>query len=297
MVTARRTTPDVQHEEIVPEEATGAITGTVPARARVGARSRPSFGPEYWFLGLAASLPALLGALALLACAGLLPLVPELPVGIALGGLLLLLAIGAIFAHAADYPAWTHPGVALVPILALFLPAAVLRGQALTPINGDTDLVVAAPLAISWLLMVASVVVAAIVACAVGRHAPSFSGLAVLPVPLILAWLLILAPPFQERAVIGALGSALALAALATFAAWVVPAGQRPFVPLAAIGAQFGIFWLQRFHWPTFNGVVRPVVALDIALYVGLVALVAVLPFCAAWVRRSAWSAALRLLG
>jgi hypothetical protein len=135
------------------------------------------------------------------------------------------------------------------------------------------------------------------VACAVGRHAPSFSGLGLLPVPLILAWLLILAPPFQERAVIGALGSALALAALATFSAWIAPAGQRPFVPLAAIGAQFGLFWLQRFHWPTFSGVVRPVIALDIALYIGLVALVGVVPFCAAWVRRAAWTAAVRLFG
>src|SRR3569623_936190 len=81
MVTARRTTPDVQHEEIVPEEATGALAETAPTRALVGTRPRPSFGPEFWILGVAASLPALLGALALLACAGLLPLVPELPVG------------------------------------------------------------------------------------------------------------------------------------------------------------------------------------------------------------------------
>lgn len=297
MVTARRTMPETWHGDNEPEEAETTVAETVRVRTTGASRHNPTFGPEYWMLGVAAALPAFLGALALLACAGLLPLVPRLPVGIVLGALLLLLAIVGIFAHATDYPAWTHPGVGLVPILALFLPVAVIRGQALTRINGDTDPVVAAPLAISWLLMVAAVAVAAIVAYAVGRHAPSFSGLTLLPAPLILAWVLILAPPFQERAVIGALGSALALAALATFAAWVVPVGQRPFVPLAAIGAQFGLFWLQRFHWPVFNGAVRAVVALDIALYIALVALIGAAPFFAAWVRRSAWSAATRLFG
>lgn len=301
MVTARRTTPDTwraeaEHEA---EETERVAIPSEPARpaAAVAARANPTFGPEYWFLGVAAALPALLGALALLACAGLLPPVPRLPVGVVLGLLLLALALGGIFAHAADYPAWTHPGVVLIPILALFLPAAVVRGQVLTRINGDTDLAVVAPLAIAWLLMVASLVVAAIVACAIGRHAPSFSGLALLPAPLILAWMLILAPPFEERAVVGALGSTLALAALATFAAWIIPAGQRPFVPLAAIGAQFGLFWLQRFQWPVFNGAIRPIIALDIALFVVLVILVTAAPLCAAWVRRGAWAAAVRVFG
>ena len=126
-------------------------------------------------------------------------------------------------------------------------------------------------------------------ALVLGRHAPSFSGLAILPLPLIQAWLLILAPPFRERTILAAVGSALALTALATFTAWVVPTKQRPYVPLAAIAAQFGIFWLQRFGWPTFNGALRWIIGLDIVLYVALIALVASAPSLASWVRRAAW--------
>jgi hypothetical protein len=79
------------------------------------------------------------------------------------------------------------------------------------------------------------------------------------------------------------------LAALATFAAWVVPTKQRQYVPLLAIAAQIAIFWLQRFVWPPFNGVVRPIVALDIALSIAMLLLVAFAPLLAAWMRRSAW--------
>lgn len=289
MVTARRLMPEPSRDE----DELAAIPASEPGVARhqtsPDGSANPTFGIEYWGLGLAAVIPALLAALALLACAGALPLIPRLPVGMTLGGLLVLFALGALGAHVLDYPAWSQPGVVLLPILALFLPAAILRGQVLTQINGDTDLVVLAPLAISWLLMVAAAIVCVSVAVTIGRHAPSFSGLALLPLPLIQAWLLILAPPFREPAVITALGSALALTALGTFAAWVVPTKQRPYVPLIAIAAQFGIFWLQRFGWPTFNGVVRPIIALDIAFYIALLLVIATAPLLAAWMRRAGW--------
>ncbi len=286
MVTARR--------EIVSDEETPAWRGrdgeAVGAAAVAPETWRnPTFGMEYWRLGLAAALPSFLAALALLACAGFLPLLPRPPVGVMLGVLLTLLALGAVAAHATDYPAWTHPGVALIPTLALFLPFAVVRGQIVTRVNGDPDLPVVVPLAITWLLLLAATVTIVAVALAVGRHAPSFSGLALLPLPLVQAWLLILAPPFHERVVTGALGSALALVAFATFAAWVAPTRLRPYVPLAAIAAQFGIFWLQRFPWPTFNGALRPVIALDVALLVGLVGVVGIAPFLSSWARHSAW--------
>lgn len=299
MVTARRIVPeparaDYDDREIASDTLlAGSPHGATPTEPV----PNPTFGTDFWILGLAAALPAILAALALLACAGTLPLIPRLPVGVLLGGLLVLLALGTLAAHLTDYPAWSHPGVVLIPILALFLPAAIIRGQVIVQINGDPDLVVVAPLAIAWLLMLAATIVSVGAAVTIGRHAPSFSGLALLPLPLIQAWLLILAPPFRERTVLVALGSALALTALATFAAWVVPLKQRPYVPLLAIAAQFGIFWLQRFGWPTFNGALRPIVALDIALYVGLIALVATAPLLATWMRRSAWPVLRELIG
>lgn len=289
MVTARRRMPDPARDEDALVTMAASASGAAPRPASPEGSANPTFGVEYWGLGLAAIVPALLTALALLACAGVLPLIPRLPVGLTLGGLLVLFALGALGAHVLDYPAWSQPGVVLVPILALFLPAAILRGQVLTQINGDTDLVVLAPLVISWLLMVAATIVCVGVAITIGRHAPSFAGLTLLPLPLIQAWLLILAPPFREPAVIAALGSALVLTALGTFVAWVVPLKQRPHVPLVAIAAQFGIFWLQRFGWPTFNGVVRPIVALDIAFYVAVLLLIATAPPLATWMRRAAW--------
>lgn len=296
MVTARRITPEPSRADDEPE--TGLPTGRPTSGAASTAPvANPTFGVEFWILGLVAALPTLLAALVLLACGGAVPLLPRPPVGMALGGVLIILALGALAAHVADYPAWTHPGVVLIPVLTLFLPAAIIRGQVVAQINGDSDWVVLAPLGISWLLMLAATIAIVGVAVTIGRHAPSFSGLAILPVPLIQAWLLILAPPFQERLVLLALGSALILTALATFAAWVVPTNQRPYVPLVAIGAQFGVFWLQRFGWPTFNGALRWVVALDIILYVALVALVAAAPLLAAWVRRSAWPTLRELIG
>ncbi len=296
MVTARRITPEPSRAD--DDLETGLPTGTpTSGAAPIAPSANPTFGAEFWILGLVAVLPTLLVALVLLACGGAVPLLPRPPVGVTLGGVLILLALGALAAHVADYPAWTHPGVVLIPILALFLPAAIIRGQVVTQVNGDSDWVVLAPLGISWLLMLAATVVIVGVAVTIGRHAPSFSGLALLPVPLIQAWLLILAPPFRERLVLLALGSALILTALATFAAWVVPTNQRPYVPLVAIGAQFGVFWLQRFGWPTFNGALRWVVALDIILYVALVALVAAAPILAAWVRRSAWPTLREIIG
>ena len=273
---------------------------TVGARRAHGAatdRHNPTFGLDYWVLGLAAALPALCCALALLASAGSLPRVPQVPVGLALGGVLVLLGVGAVFAHANAYPAWTQPGVGLLPILTLFMPVAILRGQIVTRINGDPDRMAAAPLAATWLLLASATIVCAVVAIAIGRHAPSFSGMTLLPAPLILAWLILLAPPFEEVEVINALGCALALTALATFLGWLMPAAWRPAAPAAALGLQFILFWLLRIAWPSFGGALRPLIALDIALYVALVLLVLLVPFCAVWLRDEGWSAAERLWG
>lgn len=293
MVTARHTTPERFRrgaaDPYPPEET--------PEPPTVGARANPTFGPEYWPLGLAAACPALLAALLLLLCAGGLPFVPALPAGPVLVVLLALLGAGALAAGRFGFPAWSHPGIALIPTLALLVPAAMLRGQLLARVNGDPDPLAILPLGIAWLLILAATITIVSVAVTLGRYAPSFSGLALLPTPLILAWLFVLPPPFAERQALAALGSALALAALATFAAWVAPAQQRPLVPLLAVAAQLGLFWLRRFGWPRFGGLARSIAALDIALWIVLVALVLVAPVLAAWMRRAGWPAVRRLLG
>jgi len=293
MVTARQTTPERFRrgaaDPYPPDEA--------PESPTVVARANPTFGPEYWPLGLAAASPALLAATLLILCAGGLPVLPALPAGPVLVILLALLTTSALATHRFGYPAWSHPGIALIPTLALLVPAATLRGQLLPQVNGDPDPMAILPLGIAWLLVLAATVAIATVAVTLGRYAPSFSGLALLPTPLILAWLFVIPPPFVERQALAALGSALALAALATFAAWVVPARQRPLVPLLALAAQLGLFWLRRFGWPSFSGLVRPIAGLDIALYVILVALVLIAPVLAAWMRRAGWPAVRRLFG
>ena len=121
MVTARRITPEPSRAD--DELETGVPTGRPTSGAAPAAPlANPTFGVEYWILGLVAALPTLLAALVLLACGGALPLIPRLPVGMTLGGVLIILALGALAAHVADYPAWTHPGIVLIPILALFPP-------------------------------------------------------------------------------------------------------------------------------------------------------------------------------
>ena len=293
MVTARQATPERFRrgaaDPYPPEEA--------PEPPTVGARANPTFGPEYWSLGLAAAGPALLASTLLLLCTGGLPLLPALPAGPVLIFLLALLGAGALAAHRFGYPAWSHPGVALIPTLALLVPAASLRGQLLVRVNGDPDPMAILPVGIAWLLLLAATIVIVIVAVTLGRYAPSFSGLALLPTPLILAWFFVIPAPFAERQALAALGSALALASLATFAAWVAPARQRPLVPLLAVGAQLGLFWLRRFGWPNFGGLVRVIAGLDIALWVVLIVLVFAAPVCAAWMRRAGWPAVRRLLG
>jgi hypothetical protein len=267
-----------------------------PSRSPEPNRHNPTFGPDYWLLGLGASVPALLSAVVLLLSAGLLPRLPQVPLNLALGAVLVLLGVGAVFAHANDYPAWTQPGVALLPILTLFLPAATLRGQVVTRINGDPDRMVAAPLVAIWLLLAAATLVCAIVAVVIGRHAPSFSGMALLPAPLMLSWLILLAPPFEEAAVLNALGCALALTALTTFVGWLVPVSWRPAAPAMAYVLQFALFIALGTTWPVLNGALRPVIALDLALFVSLVFLVLFVPFCAAWLRKR-WYTVERLIG
>lgn len=279
------------------EDLAGAAARRVRGHDAATVGDNPTYGLATWPLGLAAATPALLCAVALLASAGLLPRLPQVPVGLALGGVLLLLGVGAVFAHANDYPAWTLPGVGLLPILAIFLPAATLRGEVIARVNGDPDRMVVAPLAVIWLLLAAAAIVCAVVAVVTGRHSPSFSGTALLPAPLILSWLILLAPPFEERGVISAVGCALALAALTTFFCWLVPAAWRPAAPAVALGLQFILLTVLGIGWPALGGALRPIIALDIALFAALVLQVLFVPFCAAWMRQHGWAAAERLFG
>jgi hypothetical protein len=280
-----------------PTDNAAPIVQRPSSRTLEQVRHNPTFGLDYWVLGLGASLPSLLCALVLLASAGVLPHVPQMPLGLVLGGVLVLLGVGAVFAHANDYPAWTQPGVTLLPILMLFLPAATLRGEVITRINGDPDRAVVAPLVAIWLLLAAATLVCAIVAIVIGRHAPSFSGMSLLPAPLILSWLILLAPPFEESEVITALGCSLALAALTTFVGWFAPTAWRPAAPVLAYVLQFALFTVLGIGWPSLSGALRPMIVLDLALFVGLVFLVLFVPFCATWLRHRGWSAVERLIG
>ena len=258
--------------------------------------SNPTFGLAYWPLGLLAAGPALLGALGFLIVVLRPPQARGASFGIVLGVLIAALALGAIVAHLLDYPAWIAPGVTLLPVYALFLPAAVLHGQWGARVNGDPDPIVAVPFAATWALLAAAAIVTVAVAFAAGRHAPSFSGSALLPLPLLLAWTLVLAPAFDEGRVARAVVATLALTACATLVAWLAPAPLRPLAPLAAIAAQFALFWWLRLGWPAFGGAIAPIVWLDLALFLLLVVLIGLAPPCAAWVRRAGWPAAHRLL-
>lgn len=256
----------------------------------------PTFGPAYWTLGIAAGLPALVSALGLLATATSALAAARPSVGLILGLLLVALALGTLLAHRLDYPAWTHPGVALLPTFGLFLPVVALHGQLAARVNGHPDAFVAVPVAITALLLAATAVVTVVIAFVVGRHAPSFSGVALLPLPLILAWAVLLTPTFREELLVRALISVLALVACATVVAWVVPARYRPLVPVVAVAVQIGVFRWLRLGWPAFGGALRPIVALDLALCVALVLLIAVAPLCAGWMRRAGWPEIQRLL-
>lgn len=290
--------PALQPETITPADAQRIRQlEAVPVRAVPPATSNPTFGPAYWFLGLGAATPALLGAVGLLACTGQVPGVPRLPVLAVLGVLLALLAVGTVVTAQLNFPAWSHPGVALLPVLGLFLPIATLHGQIAARINGDPAPAVVAPLLVTWCLLAAAAIVGAGAALVVGRHAPSFSGTSLLPLPILLSWTLVLVPTFREEVVIRALASALALLACATFVAWIAPLPLRPLVPLAAIALQFAAFWSLRLNLIGLEGAMVPILWLDVALYVALVALVGAAPFCAGWMRLAGWPTVRRLLG
>lgn len=278
-------------------QAPGAPAGTArPARFAPPA-SNPTFGVDYWVLGLLAASPALLGVVGFLLSEARLPRLPRLSFGLILGVLIVALALVTLVVRFLRFPAWSQPGVTLLPVCGLFLPAAVLHGQVAARVNGDPDRILSVPFVVTWALLAAAAIVTAAVAFLVGQYAPSFSGSALLPLPLLLAWVLVLLPSYSEPRVIRAAASSLALAASATVLAWVAPARWRAYVPLAAIAAQFAVFWWLRLGWPRVGGVIAPLIALDLALYVLLVVLVGVAPLCAAWTRRAGWPALRRRLG
>lgn len=271
----------------------GATRGVAPRRTLVA--RNPTFGPDYWVLGLLAALPALLVSLVFLLRGVRLPRVPQLTTGPELAVLLLLLLAAALLAHVLDYPAWSQPVVVMAPTVALVLPAALLHGRALGQANGDPAPVVALGVLATWLLLLLGLALVVLTALVVGRHAPSFAGAGLAPLPLLVSWTIVLAPSFHETVVAAALASAFGLAALATFIAWVVPAAQRPFVPLLAAGVQFGVFGFARLGWPPITGAARPVLWLDALLFVALVVCVGVAPVLAAWVRQAGWPELRRL--
>lgn len=248
-----------------------------------------TFGLDHWYLGLLAAVPALVLAVAFIACAGVLRLVPALPVGPVVGVVLVLLILGAGWAHWQHYPAWTQPGIVLIPTLLIFVPTVLLQRQLLWQVNGDTDRVVLAPLVVCLVLLFAGVVSIVGLAIIIGRSAPSLASVSVLPLPLLLSWGLLLDIRYTEQLVLAAIGSALALVAFVTFVTWLTPQQQRPFVPLLAVVAQLGVFWLQHFGWPQFAGLVRWIVGVNLVLLVLLVLLLGLAPLLAAWMRRVGW--------
>ena len=260
-------------------------------------QSNPTYGPSYWALGVLAASPALLCGLVFLVPGLRLPRVPRLELSVLLGVLVVVLVLANVVAHQLDYPAWSQPLVTMLPVVGLYLPAALLHGQAVALANGDPDPVVAAPALVSWLLLALSAMLTVIWGLVVGRHAPSYLGTALAPLPVLLAWAVALAADFREEVVVPALASAFALLALAAFVAWVVPDAQRPFVPLLAVGVQLAAFWVLRLPWPAFQGAVRVVIGLDLALFAALVLLVGLAPVAASWMRRAGWPEIQRLLG
>src|SRR5919202_861329 len=139
-------------------------------------QSNPTYGATYWALGALAASPALLCGLVFLVPDLRLPRVPRLDLNVLLGVLVLVLALANVVAHQLDYPAWSQPLATMLPVAGLFLPAAMLHGQAVTLANGDPDPVVAAPALVSWLLLALAAMLTVIWGLIVGRHAPSYRG-------------------------------------------------------------------------------------------------------------------------
>jgi hypothetical protein len=183
-------------------------TTRLPAARAPIETSNPTFGPAYWVLGALAALPSLLCALAFLLPRARAAWLPSIGSGTLLGLLLAGLALLAAGIRRLDYPAWSQPLVTTLPAVGLFLPAAMLHGQTAARVNNDPDPIVALPLLAIWLLLVAAAVVTLTVGLLVGRHAPSFCGSSLAPLPVVLAWTLVLTPDFREEVVTAALASA-----------------------------------------------------------------------------------------
>lgn len=259
-------------------------------------RENPTYGPNYWLLGLAAAAPSLSVALTFATPLIRWPRLGMVPQGSLLALLLVTLAAGSFVAHLLLYPAWSQTWVVNLTVVALVTPATVLHGATFAASAGDPDPVVGLGVLATWLLMLGCLTVATVLALVVGRFAPSFSGIALIPAPLLLTWTIVAPGRFREDVANAALASSFALAALAAFVAWLVPAGLRLYVPLLAMAVQAVLCIALGLGLTTVTGAVRPFTFLDALLCIALTGIAMVMPLFATWMRRDGWPEVRRLL-
>lgn len=258
-------------------------------RRSANTRANPTFGPAYWLLGLVAAWPTLSAAVVFAAPLVRLPRLGQVPQGPLLGTLLVMLACGSFVAHVLHYPAWMQTWPVSLATVALLAPATVFHGAVLSSSLGDPDPVVAIGVLATWLLMIGAIAIVALIAAIVGRYAPSYSGVALTPAPLLLGWMLFMPGQFRDDIVTAALTSTFALAALAAFVAWLLPTVVRQYVPLFAVVAQAVLLVALRLGLLNADGASRPVVAADIALSLVVTLVAVLLPEAAAWWRQVGW--------
>lgn len=240
-------------------------------------------------LGLLAAWPALSAAVVFAAPLVRLPRLGPAPQGPLLAALLVMLACGSFVAHVLQYPAWSQTWPVSLATVALLAPATVFHGAVLSSSLGDPDPVVAVGVLTTWLLLIGAITIVALVASIVGRYAPSYSGVGLTPAPLLLGWVLVMPGGFRDDIVTSALTSTFALAALAAFVAWMLPAVARRYVPLFAVVAQAVLFAAMRLGLADAGGASRPLVLADIALALVVTLVAVALPGPAAWWRRVGW--------
>lgn len=259
------------------------------ARRSASIRANPTFGPAYWMLGLLAAWPALTAAVVFALPLVRLPRLGQLPQGPLLGALLLMLACGSFIAHVLYYPAWSQTWPVSLAMVALLAPVTALHGAVLSASLGDPDPVVAIGVLATWLLLIGATVLVTLIASVVGRYAPSYSGVALTPAPLLLGWTLVIPGQFRDDLVAAALTSTFALGAFAAFVAWMLPPAVQRVVPLFAVVAQVVLFAVMRLGLPGAGGASRPFVAVDIALALVVTLVAVALPGPAAWWRQVGW--------